>query len=184
MSFTNSGDFVLIPKGSVGLKYTTDPVTVSLTADYGNREREQVHYRIALRIKAAVLDELAWKIGDYVAVHEGKGPSAGKVLLVPTNDVTIGFKLSSTNGGKPGTETGHAYTAFNARVLSLHAIPNESQRAQRVKYRAFNAELLVDMPSWFKPLPPAEPTTAELPRKRPYARAQVAKHNKKKGRRS
>lgn len=159
MSYTKTGDFVLVNKSHIGAKYTGHGVTIAINADYGKPERERTHYRLAIRILANVLDELAWKVGDFVEFHEGKGASAGKLLLVPSTNPSVGYKLSgaSTGGEKElerklkNGEAVNAYTAFNVERLQFHTHPFESMKATGCKYRAFNNELLIDMPEWIKP---------------------------------
>jgi hypothetical protein len=165
MSMTKNSDFVLIRKPIAGVKNMKDAVTVGLSTDMkGHREGYTAYNRINIRLAGDVMDELGWSIGEHVAVHEGTGPSTGKLLLTLTDaGAHIGYKigaaaqrykdgklLSNDPNKREDGSTMPGFVGVGTGALQYHSHPKHSVSSCAVKYRVFNRELLIDMPNWFK----------------------------------
>lgn len=163
MSMTRNGDFVLIRKPLAGVKHMKPGVTVGLSTD-ADADSKRNHHRISIRVSSEVMDELAWLVGEYVLLHEGTGPSTGKLLLVNgADDPRVGYKISAAaarqekGARKKDDPTKRAdgstmpgFIGVGCVALQYHTHPNHSVGSTPVKYRVFNGELLIDMPQWFK----------------------------------
>jgi hypothetical protein len=192
MSYTNTGDFVRVIKGGHrggGFGRSAEPVTIAYNMDTSHKTDSRNYFRITVRLLGSLIDELGWKPGEYVDVHEGTGASAGKLLLVPAERPDTGYKLSVSYNGPPHEAarrrsagvTPHIYIGIGTGGMRHHSTPTDASiMAVPVKYRPFNNELLIDMPSWFKPLAASAPEPQEYddepvvrrrgrPRKQPHA---------------
>lgn len=162
-SYLNTNEFVLVRKGISGLTgglRASTPVAVSL--QLGRDSDIPNHLAVNIRLTGEILDELGWPANAYVQLHEGTGTSAGKVLLVRVEDGRDNGYLLSYSSGIKGADVllkrgvrPHCSLKIMASRFTQHTVgmvPDKDRKSTAAKHRAFNGELLVEMPSWFAPV--------------------------------
>lgn len=165
MSFSRTGDFFTVRKRRHTLSNPLlSPVAVTLLYDQGkSRGNKYKPTTIGIRMSGPLLDELEWVPHTYIEVMEGTGHNAGKVLLRLADDPIQGYKLSYTShvAGSIGHDhrlnSSGLYPSCTVKVgiggVEHHTVELEGARPRgtTVEHRVYNSELLVTMPTWFKP---------------------------------
>lgn len=105
---------------------------------------------VSIRLGGEIMNELGWKRGDFVVIHEGDGPDARHIQIEKGSE-SSGRRLTDPSGLINDPDAARLYIL--SKAFALHEMPDTPQTGTACDYSIpEKGKIIVQLPSWAKPV--------------------------------